>query len=435
MKKTKNSLFILSIIVSICMSISTSVHLFSQQEVRIRIREGMPMIPVALPEFHFTPQSVMDKTIKDEIHQVIWNDLKYSRVFKLVPKEHYNYIEKHDPSNIIYKDWASIQANILISGRVEVSREQRIIFSMKVYDVKSEKFIFGRNFGGKKEFVRVIAHRAADTVMSYFGEKSIFNSKVVFVSNRDGNKEIYFMDYDGKRERRITYNDYIDMLPSWSLDKEKVLYTSYRDGDPDLYMFHLYTGKTELISTGQANYSADWSRENDCIVYTSTRSGNAEIYIKDMKTRKEKRLTFNRAIDTSPCWSPNSREIAFVSNRSGTAQVYLMDAEGSNIRRITSEGTRHDSPEWSSDGTQLAYTLMISGRIDIYIYNLKNNAITKLTENSGLNESPTWSPDGRHIIFASSRSGRFQLYTVDYDGANLRQLTFKGENKMPSWQK
>ena len=417
------------------MSISMSVQLFSQQEVRIRIREGMPMIPVALPDFHFTSQSVKDNEIKNEIHQVIWNDLTYSRVFKLVPKEHYSYIKKHDPSNIIYRDWASIQANILISGRVEFSREQRIIFSMKVYDIKSETSIFGRNFGGKKEFLRLIAHRAADAVMSYFGEKPIFTSKTVFVSNRDGNKEIYFMDYDGKRQRRITYNDYIDMLPSWSFDKEKVLYTSYRDGNPDLYMFHLYTGKTELISTGQANYSADWSRENDRIVYTSTRSGNAEIYIKDMKTRKEKRLTFTPAIDTSPCWSPNGREIAFVSNRSGTAQVYLMDAEGSNIRRITSEGTRHDSPEWSPDGTQLAYTLMIGGGIDIYVYNLKNNTISKLTENARRNENPSWSPDGRHIIFSSNRSGRYQLYTVDYDGANLRQVTFKGENKMPSWQK
>jgi TolB protein len=416
-------------------SIGTSVHLFSQQEVRIRIREGMAMIPVALPEFPFTPQSVKDNEMKNEIHQVIWNDLTYSRVFKLVPKEHYSYIKKHDPSNIIYRDWASIQANILISGQVEVSPEQRIIFSMKIYDVKSEKFIFGRNFGGKKEFLRLIAHRSADAVMSYFGEKPIFTTKVVFVSNRDGNEEIYFMDFDGERQTRITYNDYIDILPSWSFDKEKVLYTSYRDGNPDLYMFHLYTGKTELISTGQANYSADWSRENDRIVYTSTRSGNAEIYIKDMKTRKEKQLTFNPAIDTSPCWSPNGREIAFISDRSGTAQVYLMDAEGSNIRRITSEGTRHDSPEWSPDGTQLAYTLMIGNGIDIYVYNLKDNTIIKLTENAGRNENPSWSPDGRHIIFSSNRTGRYHLYTVDYDGANLRQVTFKGENKMPFWQK
>jgi len=57
------------------MSISMSVQLFSQQEVRIRIREGMPMIPVALPDFHFTSQSVKDNEIKNEIHQVIWNDL------------------------------------------------------------------------------------------------------------------------------------------------------------------------------------------------------------------------------------------------------------------------------------------------------------------------------------------------------------------------
>jgi len=83
----------------------------------------------------------------------------------------------------------------------------------------------------------------------------------------------------------------------------------------------------------------------------------------------------------------------------------------------------------------LAYTLMIGGGIDIYIYNLQNNTISKLTENAWRNENPTWSPDGRHIIFASNRSGSYQLYTIDYDGANLRQLTYSGENKMPAWQK
>lgn len=431
MKKNLIPLFILFIVCAV----GFDVQLVSQQEVRIRIREGMPMVPVAMPDFQFTPNSVTDETIKNEMYTVLWNDLAYSRIFKLVPREHYSYIRKLNPAHIVYKDWASIQANILISGQLEVTPEQRIIFSLKVYDVKSEKFIFGRNLGGKKELIRLISHRASDAMMAYFGEKPIFTSKVTFVSHRDGNNEIYMMDFDGKRQRRITYNQDLDMLPSWSLDKEKLLYTSYRKGNPDLYMFHLYTGKTELISTGQANYSADWSRDGDRIVYTSTRSGNAEIYIKDMKTRKEKRLTFNRAIDTSPSWSPNSREIAFISNRGGTAQVYLMDAEGSNIRRITTEGTRHDSPEWSPDGTRLAYTLMIGGGIDIYIYNLQNNTISKLTENAWRNENPTWSPDGRHIIFASNRSGSYQLYTIDYDGANLRQLTSSGENKMPAWQK
>lgn len=410
-------------------------NLYSQQEVRIRIRDGMPMIPVALPDFAFTKDSVIDESVKKEIYETLWNDLKFSRVFKLIPKEHYSYIQKFNPSNIIFKDWESIQANILISGEIEFSKEKRIVFSFKVYEVKSGKFIFGRNFGGKVEFIRLIAHRAADEMMKHFGEKPIFNSKIAFVSSRNGNKEIYIMDYDGKRAKRITYNEYIDLLPSWSFDNEKILYTSYRRNNPDLYMFYLYTGKTELVSTGRANYCADWSPENDKIVFTSTKTGNAEIFIKDMKSGKKKRLTFNRAIDTSPCWSYSGREIAFTSQRSGTPQIYIMDAEGTNVRRITYEGNYHDSPAWSPDGTRIAFVSRIEGRFDIYVHNLRSNVMIKLTENASRNENPSWSPDGRHIIFSSNRTGRYQLYIVDYDGTNLIKITNKGENKMPKWQK
>ncbi|MCK5056764.1 MAG: Tol-Pal system beta propeller repeat protein TolB [Candidatus Aminicenantes bacterium] len=430
-KKIVTPVFVLLFIV-----MGGMILLPAQQEVRIRIREGMPMIPVALPEFHFIENSIRDNELKNELYDVLWKDLRYSRVFKLVPKEHYKYIQKFNPDNIIYKDWASIQANILISGKLEVSGEQRIIFSFKVYDVKSEKFILGRNFGGKKEFVRLIAHRAADEMMKHFGEKPIYTSKVVFVSDREGSDEIYIMDFDGKRQKRITFNDYIDLMPSWSSDNEKIMYTSYRRGTPELYIFHLYTGKTGLISTGGVNYSADWSPEDDRIVYTSSKNdGNTEIYLRNMKTGKEKRLTFNRVIDTSPGWSPSGKEIVFTSQRSGTPQIYTMGEEGTNVRRITYEGTYHDNAVWSPDGTRVVYVSRIEARFDVYVYNLKNNTIAKLTENAGRNENPTWSPDGRHLIFSSNRSGRYQLYTIDYDGSNLKQLTSKGENKMPKWQK
>jgi TolB protein len=408
---------------------------FAQDVVKIRITEGMPMIPVAIPGFQMREASVPDEGTKQEIYQVLHDDLKYSRVFNVVPGEYYSYIQAFDPNNIRFKDWASIQANILISGSVEVSAEDRVVFAVKVYDIISEKFIFGRNFGGKKEFTRLIAHRAADEMMKYFGERPIFNSKVAFVSNRDGNYEIYMMDYDGQRVRRVTSNTDLDVLPTWSADNEKILYTTYRNNNPDLFMFHLYTGKAELIATNRANYAADWCRGGDKIVYTSTRSGNAEIYIKDMKTRKDKQVTFNPAIDTTPCWSPSGDEIAFTSQRSGTPQIYIMNADGTNVRRITHDGTYYDSSAWSPDGTRITYVARIENRFDIYVYNLKDNTVIKLTEQSGRNENPTWSPDGRHIIFASNRSGSYQLYTMDYDGGNLRQLTFKGENKMPEWQK
>ena len=406
----------------------------AQEEITIRIREGMPMIPVAMPAFTLNPEAQKSETAA-AVYDTLWKDLEFSRIFKMVPREHYAYIPAFNANAIRFKDWASIQANILISGQLELTADDRVIFSFKVYEVTSERFIFGRNFGGKKDLARLIAHRAADEMLKHFGERPLFTSKITYIAETGNDRDVYIMDYDGQRPTRITFSSALDMLPSWSADNEKILYTSYRNLSPELFMFHLYSGKTELISSGGSNYAADWSPLGDRIVFTSTKHGNAEIYMKDMKTGQEKRLTFNPAIDTSPCWSPNGREIAFTSQRGGTPQIYIMDAEGGNVRRITVEGGYHDSPAWSPDGMRLAFVSRIENRFDIYIFNLKSNEISKLTENAGRNENPSWSPDGRHLVFSSNRSGAYQIYLVDYDGRNVRQLTHNGENKMPKWQR
>lgn len=420
----------------IAIILSLFITLAAQEEVHITIKEGIAKIPVALPEFHvkneLTPEAA--KLVK-ELYDTMWSDLQYSRVFSLVAKDYYKFIKKMDPSNINFKDWASIQANLLIAGEVDVIAEDKLIFVLKVFDIKSGRLIFGNHYSGNSTVVRLIAHRSADQLMKSVGEKPLFDSKLAFVSDRDGDKEIFIMDYDGKRPRQITFNDTIDILPSWSEDNEKLLYTSYRKASPDLYVFHIYSGKTQVISSSGANFSADWRPGANQIAYTSTKKGNAEIYLRDMGTGKETRLTFNRIIDVAPSWSPTGQELTFVSDRSGTAQIYIMGAEGANVRRLTFEGTRHDSPKWSPDGMRIAYALMLGGAIDIYIYDIKSNSVRKLTENSGRNENPTWSPDGRHIVFASNRTGSYQLYSVDYDGTNIRKLTSKGENFMPFWQK
>ncbi len=406
-----------------------------QEEIRIRIRDGLPFITVALPQITFTPQSEINEEIRDVLHETIWQDLAYSRVFRMIPKEQYQYIPRRQDDQINFKDWASLQARFLLSGELEVTAGDRIVFSFKVYDVQSERFITGKNFGGRKDFVRLIAHRTADEMMRLVGEKPIFTSKIAFVSERDGNKEIYLMDYDGHRQTRLTNNPYIDMLPAWSTDNEKIVYTSYRNMNPDLFLLDIYSGKSEMIASGGVNYAADFSPDGQQIVYTSSREGNAEIYVKDLRSGRDRRLTFNRSIDTAPNWSPSGREIVFISDRGGSPQVYIMDAEGANVRRVSYQGTYHDSPAWSPDGSRIAYVSRVEGRFDIYVHNLRSGEIIKLTENSGRNENPSWSPDGRHLAFSSNRSGSHQIYLMDYDGANLRQLTSRGENKMAKWQK
>ncbi len=428
----KNKILITALLIGF---ISFAVGLFSQQEVVLKITEGIPAISLALPKFIVNSASGEALRASEEIYQVLSDDLKYSRVFQLLPQSYYNYIRPLDPKNIFFKDWESIQARVLVVGEIS-GGDDNITFEAKLYDVRSAKFIIGRKYQGNQLAWREMAHRFANEIMKAFGEKPIFTSKIVFVSDRDGNDELYLMDYDGANQTRLTFNKYRDYMPAISPDGKRIAFTSYRETIAGLYLMDLEKKKIIPISNRGTNFAASFSPDGKKIAFCSTMDGNSEIYVATLDSdgiQNIKRLTFNEAIDTAPCFSPTGREIAFVSDRGGTPQIYIMDAEGSNVRRVSFGGTYHDAPAWSPDGERIVYVSRLDNIFDLYVLNLRTNQIIKLTESNARNESPCWSPDGRHIVFSSNLSGQIQIYSIDYDGANLRRLTSQGNNKLPDW--
>jgi TolB protein len=418
MIKPKPTIFVI-------LSLTLTPVLFPQQEVYITLKEGVPAIGLALPNFISRSSSAGTREAAAELYQVVSDDLTYSRIFTLLPKKYYDYIRPLDSSNIYFKDWESIQANILFVGEVTESEGENIVFEGKLYDVK-----------GARNLCRLAAHRMADEIVKVLsGEKPIFTSKIVFVSDRDGNDELYMMDYDGQNQTRLTFNTIRDYTPAWSPDGKKIAYTSYKNLNAGLYILDLEAGKVSPVSTRGTNFSPSFSPDGKRLAFCSTMDGNTEIYVANSDGKNTKRLTFNEAIDSSPSWSPTNREITFISDRSGLGQpqVYIMDAEGSNVRRVSFGGTYHDAPAWSPSGDRIVYVSRVENIFDLYLLNLRNNQIVKLTESNARNESPSWSSDGRHIVFTSNLSGLLQLYAIDYDGANLRRLTSQGNNKLPDW--
>ena len=412
------------------------IILYSQQEVVISIKDGMPAIPLALPEFITQSPSPEIRAFGKELHQIIAGDLDYSRVFQLLPKSYYSYIRPLNPKNIFFKDWQSIQATLLLVGILSESEQKDFLFEGKIYDVKSGRFIFGKRYQSAKSLLRLVAHKMADEIMKIYGERPIFTSKIVFISDRDGNDELYMMDYDGHNQTRLTFNKIIDYMPAWTTEGEKIAYTSYRGTEAGLYIYNPYEGtRKEVMSTG-TNYAPSFSPDGKKLAFCSTiEEGNSEIYVANSDGTDIRRITFNNAIDTSPAWSPNSREIAFTSDRGGTPQIYIMDAEGSNVRRVSFGGSYHDAPAWSPTGDRIIYVSRVDQIFDLYVLNLRTNKIIKITESNARNESPSWSPDGRHVIFSSNLNGTIQLYTIDYDGRNLKRLTSRGNNKLPDWSR
>jgi TolB protein len=413
-----------------------SALLFTQQEVVLTIKEGMPAIPLALPEFKAHSSSAEAAEAARQLRQIMSDDLKYSRVFQLLPESYYSYIRPLNPQKILYKDWLSIQATVLFVGEIHSGKDKNnVIFEGKLYDVRGENFIFGKRYQGETSLCRLIAHKMSDEILKIYGEKPVFSSKIVFISNRDGNDELYMMDFDGHSQTRLTFNKTRDYMPAWSSDGKKIAFTSYRMVNAGLYLLEPYEGKISAISSKGTNFSPCFSPDGKKLAFCSTMDGNAEIYVADSSGKNIKRLTFNKAIDTAPSWSPTGREIAFTSSRGGTPQIYIMDAEGSNLRKVSFGGNYHDAPAWSPTGDRITFVSRVDQIFDIYVLNLRNKEISKLTESNARNESPCWSPDGRHLIFSSNLSGSIQIYAMDYDGANLRRLTSKGENKLPDWSR
>ena len=431
MKKKEIIFFVIGISL-----LATVLFLPGQQEVYLSIREGMPAIPLAIPEFIVHDSSTGTQEAAQVIHQTLASDMKYSRIFEELPKSFYSYIRPLNPENIFFKDWESISAKILFVGEISNGDGNDVVFEGKVYDVKAGRGIFGKRYQTSRSLLRFAAHKMADELMRMWGERPIFTSKIVFCSNRDGNWELYMMDYDGHNQTRLTFNASNDYMPAWSTDGRKIAYTSYQGARAILYILEVYEGQRHEVYSQGTSFSPNFSPDGKKLVFCSQEEGgNSEIYVANSNGKNVRRLTFNKSIDTAPCWSPTSRQIAFTSDRGGTPQIYIMDAEGSNVTRVSFGGTYHDAPAWSSQGDNIAYVSRVDQVFDLYILNLRTKQIIKLTESNARNEYPCWSPDGRHIIFTSNLNGTIQLYSIDYDGRNLRRLTSKGDNKLPDWSR
>ena len=328
-----------------------------------------------------------------------------------------------------------------MTGQTRVEADGRLLIQFRLWDVFAQEQIAGFMYRTDPESWRRVAHKVADAVYSALtGESGYFDSRIVFVDETgpkgDRRKRLAIMDQDGANLRYLTSGADLVLTPRFSPTDQEIIYISYAQGQPQVYLFDIETGQREALGNFPGmSFAPRFSPDGRQVVMSLSQSGATDIFAMDLATRRMRRLTNSPAIDTSPSFSPDGRQIVFESDRGGSQQLYVMDAGGGSAKRISFGDGRYGTPVWSPRGDIIAFTKMMGGRFQIGVMRVDGSNESILAE-SFLDEGPTWAPNGRVLMFFRETpgvTGGPRLYSVDLTGRNLRPAPTPSFASDPAW--
>ncbi|MFT7596686.1 MAG: TolB protein [Paracoccaceae bacterium] len=415
---------------------------FAQQgPLRIEITEGViEPLPYAVPDF--VPDSPAAKKVGADLARVIAADLSGTGLFREIPSSAFISQISDFSAPVQYADWKAINAQALVAGAVNVSGN-KLTVRFRIYDVFSGAELGnGLQFVGATDGWRRMSHKVADAVYSRItGEGGYFDSRVAFVSEtgpkNDRRKRLAIMDYDGANVQYLTDSSALVLAPRFSPNGDRLLYTSYETGFPQIYVLDVGKVKRQVLESpeGTMSFAPRFAPDGKTVVFSLSQGGNTDLYTLSTGSSKRHRLTSAPSIETAPSFSPDGQRIVFESDRSGTQQLYIMPAGGGEAQRISFGKGRYGTPVWSPRGDLIAFTKQSNGRFHIGVMRIDGSEERLLTA-SFLDEGPSWAPNGRVIMFtreSQGANGRAALYSVDITGRNLRPVRTPEGGSDPSW--
>lgn len=431
--------------------------LVRSQQTSITISKGGEKPSIAVPDFRGAGAAQSYMAV---FNQTLFSQLQDSALFKMAPKTVYPLRIPQQPADfrepvngqsqgVWLTDWSGppVSANYLAFGYTAVQSNMLVLYGW-LYNVQLPSTqgaqLIGKVYTGTLDDAgaKKVAEEFAADILKEFGGASLMGTKIYFVSNRTGNKEIWSMDYDGSNQTQITAYRSITTFPCVSPDSTKVAFTTYARGGPMIFMHSLETGRKLPFYNQNAsmNAASDFTPDSkQLLIYSTAGGGYAQVFETNLDGGNLRRVSHSRSIDVEPKINPKTgAEIVFVSDRGGFPQIYRMSSDGTDVVRLTNGEGEAVNPSWNPDGQHIAFAWTKGydpGNFNIFVMDIASREVVQLTRGIGRNENPTWAPDGTHLVYSSKRAGSTQLWTMLADGTGQKQITNKGNNEKPVWSK
>ena len=265
------------------------------------------------------------------------------------------------------------------------------------------------------------------------------SKKLAFVSDRNGNRDIYLADLewlDGYTQWRagnltnITGSIENDWTPVFSPVDERIVFSTYYPDNDNYDIFIMdYDGgnKENLTNTTGYEQFPQFSPDGSFIIYQGWQKGKMEIFFTSLIDKNRINITrnnnFHDIISHGNAFSPDGQTIVFTSERDGDRNIYITEVSGNNQIKLTSHKSNDYEPIFSPDGQTIVFTSERDGNKEIYSYNFQSNLIKNLSNNSADDWSPRYYPNNQKIVFQSYRDGNWEVYTMNPNGSDQVNLT------------
>ena len=267
--------------------------------------------------------------------------------------------------------------------------------------------------------------------------------QIAFVSDRNGNPQIWLMDSEGNGLEQLTNLPDGACQPDWSPDGNQLVFISpclkrqeIHKGSGLFTINRNGSGLTPLISVPGGDFDPAWSPDGKKIAYTSLRDNEniPHIYIYNLEDKTDVRVSGDVSRDRRPNWSPDGSLIAFETVREGAARVYTMQPDGSDLKQFSDNERAGAMPEWSPSGNIIVfsqgggeYPWLVAKEFPSRGATIPGNTIQVNNDLFRAVWNPSYSEDGFWIVVEhyemSDPDRNLDIYRLNSKGGGLTRLT------------
>ena len=282
---------------------------------------------------------------------------------------------------------------------------------------------------------------------------------IVYVSEEDGNAEIYVVDPESGDSYAVDSRpSSTESSPRWSPDGTYIAFVSGEPGDLHIAVASA-DGKEPVLrlapspsSAGEGTTSTGnqesprWDADGGQIAYVTDMDGHSDVYVTSLNIGNGEqgspvRITSGDTEEFLGDWSPDGQWLVFSRRGGEEAQgLWLRNPAGVNLFQLTSGNDL--APVWSPDGDAIAFVRNVEGNRDIYLLLPEDDddwrgpvKAEPLITSPEADHSPAWAPDGDTLVYVSNRDANPEIYVIETDNDNspLRLTTNEAEDSQPVW--